>query len=269
MARFDFIEASAKGYEFVWNHHAYLARVAIPVVFINICCGLAIFLLQSDNVLHVGFVNLPSIVADSFLSISIIHYVLYRDPILSLRREPLPEDTRGILNFPRGSLSKMQAFKAGMAAYMLFFVISMVIRGVFTTTGADGDAALSVSDDGQQINAALVFFSLLIMLYILISLMKFTCLYIPIAMGLPIKSYLKKASGVGNGLRLLSVLLVCSLPLLVIAIGLMSLLSTDTSIGIILYAIIQSVLGVIILAVQSIALTYGIVQLYAADDIKK
>ena len=284
MASFDFIDASARGYAFIWEERGYLARVAIPVLFVKIVCLLCVFVLGlQDQFARQGFVLLPSHILEAVFVVGLIRYALYREAIFIWgKMVPVPPTDQKYEPY-KGVMSRKQCVQGGIVMYVLLMVIFLGMTSIAyestkgsvnmdvpqISVGPSEVAALPAPVEGNGLssltNAAVLFAIIATFVWVF----RFFWLYIPIAMGISLRGFLKRISGMQSSIFMIATALVCFLPLIVffmISMQIFSGIFADGSAGnILVRAILESVAGLTILSVQVVAMTYGFVEILSGD----
>ncbi len=271
MASFDFIDASVKGYEFVWNQRSYLARVALPVLFVKIACYLGIFVLGiPDDYLLQGLVLIPAFIVEALFCVGIIRYMLYGEPIFIWGKVVAMPEGEGDAAPYNGYYSRQQCYQGGIAMFLLIEILLMLSASLL-------NMPREVVDTGEAsvYPAGVYVLNIFIMFGILSAFVwgiRLVWLYIPIAMGIPLKAFLKLVKGFQFSFSAILVSLICFLPLLT-ALLLFILVSygvfgDNSANGIIVRYAVVSVVELIVVAIQTVAMVHGIRQI-VYRDIKK
>ena len=262
----------------------YLARVAIPVLFVKIVCLLCVFVLGlQDQFARQGFVLLPSHILEAVFVVGLIRYALYREAIFIWgKMVPVPPTDQKYEPY-KGVMSRKQCVQGGIVMYVLLMVIFLGMTSIAyeSTKGSvnmdvpqisvepSEVAALPAPVEGNGLssltNAAVLFAIIATFVWVF----RFFWLYIPIAMGISLRGFLKRISGMQSSIFMIATALVCFLPLIVffmISMQIFSGIFADGSAGnILVRAILESVAGLTILSVQVVAMTYGFVEILSGD----
>ncbi len=283
MASFDFIDISAKGYEFAWKNKSYLARVAIPVIFIKIVCLLAIFVLGAQEMyLRQGLISVPSFVIEAVFVIGLIRYIVYKEPILIWgKRVPAPE-YEGIPAVYNGVMLKKQSMQGGIAIYLLMCIIESAMSGwqqEFTAAKMLESQPEKLSPqlpmdvmDAQSISPVVSLFVMLLSLVIIIWTFRFFWLFIPVAMGYSFSDFLKRTFVFKTSISMIATWFVCSLPLILLYAIILQVFTGGFSEGsaesIIIQALLQTMAELAIIVVQVSAMTFGIVHILSSKPVR-
>ncbi len=286
MASFDFIDASSRGYAFIWKERGYLARVAIPVLFVKIVCLLCVFVLGfQEQFARQGFVLLPSHILEAVFVVGLIRYALYREAIFIWgKMVPVPSTDQKYEPY-KGEMSRKQCVQGGIVMYVLLMVIFLGVTSIAyeSTKGSmnmdvppisvessesSDAAALPASAEGNGLSSLVNAAVLFAIIATFVWAFRFFWLYIPIAMGVSLRGFLKRVSGMQISIFMIATALVCFLPLIVffmISMQMFSGVFADGSAGnILVRAILESVAGLTILSVQVVAMTYGFVEILSS-----
>ena len=285
MASFDFIDASSRGYAFIWEERGYLARVAIPVLFVKITCLLCVFVLGlQEQFARQGFVLLPSHILEAIFVVGLIRYALYREAIFIWgKMVPVPPTDQKYEPY-KGVMSRKQCVQGGIVMYVLLMVIFLGVTSIAyeSTKGSVNMDVPQISVEPSEVaalptpavegnglsslvNAAVLFAIIATFVWAF----RLFWLYIPIVMGISLRGFLKRISGMQSSIFMIATALVCFLPLIVffmISMQMFSGVFVDGSAGnILVRAILESVAGLTILSVQVVAMTYGFVEILSGD----
>lgn len=272
MASFDFIDAAVRGYDFVWQERKYLARAALPVIFVKVACLLAVFVLGlQENFARQGLVLMPGYVMEALFVVGLLRYALYREEIFIWGKPvPIPPSKEEYVSY-KGPMSRKQCVQGGFVMYMLLTVVllgfsaflydfarmnmqDMPVDSAPLPLPEAGDSSFSI------INTAV----LLIILVSSLWAFRIFWMYIPIIMGHSVQGFLKKISGIQSSVLMIATSLICFLPLVVVYMIVMQMFSgvfMDGSAGYILIrAVLEGSTGLVIISVQAVAMTYAFVE---------
>lgn len=262
MASFDFIEASAKGYSFTWQERGYLARVALPVLFVKTVCLLGVFVLGlQEQYVRQGLVLMPGHIVEAVFVVGLIRYALYREAMFIWGKSvPVPPTDEKYAPY-QGWLNRKQCVQGGIVMYVLLKVIIIGISaGILDNLVVPGGAMPMPADEPvlPPLLGAVVLFSLLIAFTWVFRLV---WLYIPIVMGIPLREFLKRISGLQSSVYMIATWLICFLPLIVVLVVGIQIFSGLLTNGSAAYILVRSMLEgaaeLVIISVQVVAMTYG------------
>lgn len=266
MASFDFIDAAARGYGFVWDKRRYLMRVAVPVIFVKVICLLSVFVLHAKEAfLMQGLIMLPGSVLEAVFIVGLIRFLAFKEPIyvwgnpVALHESDLKHEAFGLISFERTHF-----MQAGIAVYLLIKITATAFVGAL----AEHMMFLQETMPEPQPSDISPFVSAFAFLFIGMSfvwLFKLAWMYIPAALGIPLRRYLKAMPGLGVPFQMLVVYLICFLPIMTvfgIALNVFGALLSDGSAGfIVANAVLEAFTEVLMLSVQAVAMAYGIREL--------
>ncbi len=279
MASFDFIDAAARGYDFVWRERNYLARVAVPVIFVKVACLLGVFVLGlQDSYARQGLVLLPGYVMEALFVVGLIRYALYREGIF-IWGKPVPvPDTKEKYPSYRGPMSRKQCIQGGFAMYMLLTVILLGFsaylydfsRISMENMPEESSAPLPLDAANDPVISIASTAVLLIVLISSLWAFRLFWMYIPIIMGHSVQSLLKRLSGIQSSVYMLATSLICFLPLVVVFMVFMQVCLSvfmEGSAGYILIrALLEGAMGLVVVSVQAVAMTYAFVEVLSDKE---
>lgn len=262
MASFDFIDASAKGYEAIWFERSYLFRIAIPVFFVKTACILAIIVLGAETKFLIqGLISLPGNILEAIFIIGLIRFTLYREPIFIWGKAiPMP-DGKPLVESHFGWMDRLRSYKAAIILYLLIKVIQLGFSGSMMDMipGLEETVAQESPTPGLPplIGGVLMFAFLAMMVWIF----RLFFLFIPLAMGVEPLHFLKRISGFQISASMLATWFICFFPLFILFIGAMNILIIPFPQGgasyILIRAVVEGFAETVILSVQSVAMAFG------------
>jgi len=228
MASFDFIEASSKGYEFVWRHKSYLARLALPVLIMQFLCIFAVFLLGFESdFLKARLILMPSFFVEGFFFVGLVRFYLYREPIHMFgffrHIQPLPLDPvkERIPFVYTGEINAFDRIKAGVATYTLLIVLGILfIKGAMDINQMFGvppqvDESIQGPPNIPKPNILSFVLACLILGFSLWSI-RVAFLFIPVAIGYRVSSFFRCLKGMKTSVFIFATWIICYLPSIVI-----------------------------------------------------
>ncbi len=264
MASFDFIEASSRGYDFVWSNRGYLARVSFPVIFVKIACFLTVFVLGAQNMyLRQGLILMPGHVLEALLVVGVIRYILFAEPIHVWGNVVLPKKTKSLIAPYEGMMPKRQAIQAAIAMYLLLKVFETSVAGMIMDSGTLQNVGPDPEVD-LGVHPFVKAMSLLAMFGFLAWSFRLLWLYIPLAMGFSMRGFLKKVAGLQSSIFMIATWFVCFAPPIVFLVAIIQfsvgLFPVGSASYVILKAVLESCAEIILLSVQVAAMTHGFVE---------
>ncbi|HBR68922.1 MAG TPA: hypothetical protein DEA55_06060 [Rhodospirillaceae bacterium] len=198
MATFDFIEASSKGYKFLWEERHAIGRFGLIAAALKFVGFIAItYFGLEQNFLRHGLVLLPSFFAEGLLVMYAIRHALYNEDM------PFQPHART----SPASRDGMRLIWAGTIVYVLIWLTLSFFNGLaMMGTGAP---------DGGEVPPEPEFKVYLMLTWLLVCavwLFRFIWLYVPVAMGYSMRDYLRRIGGFRISLYMMGLWLVCYLP---------------------------------------------------------
>ncbi|OIN87769.1 MAG: hypothetical protein AUJ12_00595 [Alphaproteobacteria bacterium CG1_02_46_17] len=224
--QFNIMDAAGYGYYRVWVERAYLLRLALIPVFIKFACTIAIFALDLDeNPLRQGLVMLPATFAEGWVLAQFLRTLLMNErwPIM-LPQVPNPNIVRQLLNRARGIVASVLVYVLlGMLAYVTRYVMFEFLPSPEEIDSARTaiEQAKATESDAGSIKGALGLLATIPMALAFIGAIwtfRFMCLYIPFAVLMPVKDYMKALSGFMSSVYLIVLFLASMLPATFVAI---------------------------------------------------
>ncbi len=209
MATFDFVEAAAKGYKFLWDERRTIVRLGLPPALVKFVCLISITSFDlSQNFLRQGLVLLPSYFAEGWLLAHLIRLALYDERPFLLQS---PKDGKRDETLRR---ERPRAILSCIAVYVLIKLIVSFLSGLVLTGEAqeirEGIIKEAPEPTLQTFLIGMTGLALTIWLFRLI------WLYIPAAMGYPIAAFMRKIRGYITSVYMLGTWLICFLPVLLV-----------------------------------------------------
>jgi|GEM_PF-3071487 len=285
MASFDFIEASARGYEFSWNERSYLMRAAVPVILVKLVCILIIrFMHIEDQSLISGLVFMPAHVLEALFMVSVVRFIAFREPLFEFGRvmgaggesDISPEgkaamDDAGEKRTQSAPVfTGVKMFKAGVAMYLLIKIIQVGFVGAMLDYSKTLDPATQIPAPEQNVASALVFMAITgVMLWAF----RLMWLYIPVALGYSVRGVLTRIKGMMSSLNIFATWFVCYFPLVILVYGMFRISNfvvvPETAVQVFAHDIIRIFGETLIILVQVAAMTYGFIEVLTQHKKKK
>lgn len=242
---FNIMDAAGYGYYRVWVERDYLFRLALVPFLVKFACTVAIFALElDDNVLRQGLVMLPAMFAEGWVIAQFLRTLLMNErwPIVF----PKTPDLRlvdKLLSRARGIIASVLSYVLlGMLAYFLRYTLFEFLPSEQEITevqqgGADSDDLFIPRDGGAEsmgAGGAIGFVALLpAVLSIVVSvwLFRFMWIYIPLAVLMPLKGYVRALSGFMSSVYLLILFFSCMAPASFLAVMLIRVVYMATGTG--------------------------------------
>ncbi len=252
---FEVVEAAGYGYSTVWTHRKALIRLASLPFFIKIgSYALILFFGMEDNFLRHGLILLPSYFADGFMLAYVIRMVMGGYDL-------------------GGDFSQGQKYARDIMAATVVYVLIQLSLAFFVgsfLTGVTAGAELAETENSPATPPSLGSF-IGAMLFLAGTLWAFRLLwlYVPMAMGLSVKGFLRRISPYSSSFRLIGCWLMCFVPFAIGLLLMAQILSAvfpqqggEESQGFSLaFSLIQSAVEITISLVSSLAMAYGVKQI--------
>ncbi|MCB1783489.1 MAG: hypothetical protein KDI13_05785 [Alphaproteobacteria bacterium] len=275
MASFDLIEMATKGYDFTWKHRTYIARAAIPLIFLKIICELSIGVLGLEkNILRQELVMMPAYALEALFFCNLVRYALYREPIIMPGLVPVLPTVLEPPPVPyQGRLSRRLCLKAGIAFYLLFKILLIVLSW--------GNIALSEGHSpGDMPNyeiTPLVSFAMLMLiwalLWVFLWLIRMSWAFVAATLGYSVKIYFKHVFKVRVALSVVGLMLLCLVPFDVVfeftRESMVNFFEGHRAIQIIMSSVISTLGETLLTAISTIAMTYAIHTLLTKQEKEK
>ncbi len=205
MVSHDIVMASGLAYKKAWEERRYLLRLALVPMLIKIACYVAVIRLGWDDMfIRQAVVMLPAYLAEGWL---LAHFT--RLLFLGQRWPFMPTGDEAV---DRAALSdRMIGITGGAVTYAL---IRFLLAGVTALLQAGGDAAGVGSGAGGEPgpnDAAMLPIAIAAMVLMFWSF-RLLWLYIPAALGYPLRAFVKNLGGFRTSLPLIGAWMICVAP---------------------------------------------------------
>lgn len=268
--RIDLVDVIVTSAKDTLAHKDTLLRLAVFPVMVKLfaLCIVVAFGLQ-DNTLRQGLVFIPAYFVEGWFVAVAIRMVMFKEqwPFF------LTGDAQQDLTLLR---RRRTAIQASGILYTLFRLISVVFVSFMLTQAAFQDAGVAtqgvspdtvpqIADQTASLPFFVSFIAAMLALFATLWSYRYFCMYVPAAMGVPIKTYLKACFGLGSSLQFLFVTFFCFIPVFIVFSFLHSFaasffpgaeLTAEFWLYSGVFALIQSVMEVIITLFTGVALAY-------------
>lgn len=240
-----------RGYKTGWEQRAGIAPLCITPLLVKLgCAALIIFLGLEENFLRQGLVLLPAYFAEGVL-ISYLVCMVVKGQVIS------------------GDLKTVKPYQNDIMAGVLVYVLMKLVLSFVAASLLNG--AIAAQEQGTvdtPETSGSAFMAVIFLIVFSIWAFRFMWLYIPVVMGVPVLSFLRRVRSFSSSFPMLGCWFMCFIP-----IGIVMLLVSKILLGIfpqgdelsqefsLLLTIVQSVLELVIAIVSSIAMTYGFQQI--------
>ncbi len=202
MAAFDFIDAAGHGYKTIWKERSYLMGLAALPILVSLLCHLALMLSGWDQyIFRQALVLLPSFFANGWM-VSHLSRLIFLGQRWPFR--PSGNETKDI--------AALEDRARGIVSGTLTFVLIN-----FIMIGAIGFYQLLTKDytppPGGPENLPLIYYiSAIGMMLALIWLFRLVWLYIPVAIGYPLRRFMRDISGIATSFYLVATWIIGYIP---------------------------------------------------------
>lgn len=256
---FDFIEASLRGYTFLWHERSVLLRAALPWLFVKLLCVAVIYLLgvEGKNLLG-GLVSAPASIVGALYIISVVHFVAFGTSPLDYRSVWVGENA--------------QKFKAGVLLYLLIKTVQMAFVGSMLDSPLspliDNSVELVPAPNSEP--TVLSMFTLFVVMGGMIWAIRLVWLYIPVALGSSIPGFLSRVRGMRVSWGIFSAWFMCYFPLVLLFAGVFILsnafLASDSMPQVFVHEIIRNISEIVLISVQAVVMTYGFIGVLSGNS---
>ena len=208
MASYDFIDATNRGYGFVWKNRMLILKLAAFPFVVKFVCLLAISAFGLDNnFLRAGLLQLPAMFIEGWLIANILRLAFFNDIGANLTGDP-ERDQKALYN-------KTRDLMAGTIVYVLLQLTGFAMIGAI---GVDPEMMAQQQQSAPEREPSMqMFIVAMLVLTALLWMLRVYFLYIPVMLGYSMKEYFRKMAGLGSSFYLLAGWLMCYLPLILLA----------------------------------------------------
>ena len=266
MASFDFVEASSKGYAFLWNERAVIARLAVVPALLKLTGFIIILSFEfGDNFLRQGLVLVPSYFAEGWLVAQMIRLAVFNE------RGQAP-----LAGKPEADRKSIEARSRALAAGTIIYVLTKLLLAGFTGMLMMSETFRQAQTGTGGLSSSGALISALALLAFIIWAFRLVWLYVPAVMGYSLTGFLVRIKAYTTSFYMLGAWLLCFVPPVLALMLSLEMLATvfppggDDAAGAYTYgaAAIQSVLEVIIAVTSGVAMAYGIRSIYGEKSSK-
>lgn len=214
--RTDIIDIAARGYMSVWEHRKTLAQMALfPMMVKCLTVAVVVILGLQENLLRQGLLYIPSFFVEGWFIAAALRLVFYHEAWPSFLTGDAKEDAARIAQ-------RRKAIQACGILYTLLRLVSVLSVAMFVeyagdpATGTEGLAAgAPAPEDIPFIVSVVAFAGATMLLMGSIWAYRYFCLYVPVALGRSIKSFLKAAFGFKASFHMIFISMLCFMPFFV------------------------------------------------------
>lgn len=209
MAKFDFVEAAASGYRYVWMERRRLLPLALLPFFVKMGTYAAIYLMDiGDNVLRQGLLLLPAHLMEGFVVVLAIRMALFGeryDTLFAGKEQNIyPEDQR-------------RAIMAGVVVYLITkLAVSLFAGGTMIAQAYETSTVLpkpAPKPEGE------LYVTMIMLMIVGVWGFRFFWLYVPAAMGISSKDFLYRIRGFMTSIYIAGFWMLCFVPMAVLLIA--------------------------------------------------
>jgi hypothetical protein len=215
---FDIMDSAGYGYYRVWTERAYLLKLAIVPLLIKFTCMVVVMVMELDNnILRQGLVLLPADLAQGWVLSQFLRTLLMGERWPTVLPETMDERILDRL------LLRARGIVAGTLSYVLIAMVGYIIRYlVFGVVMGDAPVteegianALSADDNATDAANAvplnpIYFIPLAAFIVAMFWGFRLMWVYIPFAVLMPLRDYLRALGGMMASLKMIALLL-CSM----------------------------------------------------------
>jgi len=245
-ANFDFVGVSNQAYRTVWTNRMSLLKIAgLPLMIKFGCLAAILFLGFEGQVLRHGLVMLPAYFAEGFLIAYIIRTVHAGGD--------LSADVRQAQNY----------YNDVIAAMIVFVLIQLTVAFVV------GNTLSAIPSDPSQIQqpepSVEGFMVAMMAITFMIWAFRFAWFYVPVAMGISLKSFMERIASFSSSFPILGCWLLCFMPLALlmtivsraVLIGFPHVEGADNTLSSLMLFCVQGGFEMAINVIAGIAMSYG------------
>jgi hypothetical protein len=264
MAKFNFVDAAAKGYKFIWNERRMLLHYGFWPLILKISSFSVIAALGYEkNLLRQGLILLPAYFLEAWLVAIAVRFALFGE------RSPEPLNAASGTNTPQAREAR-RAIMAGVLIYLMIKLFSSFTGGIIMDITADAPKEPSPVTAGM-------YFAMLVVTAIMVWAFRFFWIYVPAMMGMRISHFLRLIQGFNSSLYIIGLWMICVMPALLILLAgskiLMLLFPGTSGMGPVIYmqlfAALQAFVEMIVALASSVAFGYAIMDMISSKNSKQ
>lgn len=221
MASFDVIDAAGKGYALAWQERKYLLRLAAGPLLIKLTCYTTVVALGWElDFLRQALVMLPSYFADGWMLAHLVRLVF-----LNQRWPFRPSGDRD------NDIAQLQDRAQGIMAGMVSFVLIKFLLAGFTHLAYRASVFDPASGGAAPEPSLFMALAGIVAIFALLWAFRLIWLYIPAAVGYPLRRFLKEISGYMTSIYMAGVWFICFVPAAVLFTLLVSVFLAPLGVG--------------------------------------
>ncbi len=261
MAKFDFVEAAASGYRYVWMERRRLLPLVMLPFFVKMGTYAAIYMMDiGDNVLRQGLLLLPAHLIEGFVIVLAIRMAMFGE-----RYDTLFAGKGGQGIYPE---DRRRAIMAGVVIYLIIkLAVSLFAGGTMIAQAYETSTVLPKPAPKPQ---GEIYVTMIMLMMVGVWAFRFFWLYVPAAMGISPKDFLYRIKGFMTSIYIAGFWMLCFVPMAVLLIATAKMLmgifpGPEVGVASPVYSMIMAVVQPVIELI--IALTSGVGMGYAVRAI--
>lgn len=216
--KIDVVDATIKAFSAVWEErHALLSLATFPIVIKALTYMLVVVMGLQDDLLRQGLYFIPSFFVEGWFIAAALRLVLYKERWPFFLTGDAQRDNKMIR-------ARRTAIQGCGILYTLLRLISVVavalaasdIAGDYQTLEEGSRAAEQAAPDMPFALSLVAFIAATALLVGSIWAYRYFCLYVPVALGIGIKTFLKSVWGFKSSFQFIFVSLLCFVPFFVV-----------------------------------------------------
>lgn len=255
--KFDFVEAAAQAYKFVWDKKAILAQLALVPFLIKAVSFIIIVILGLEsNYLRSGLILLPSYAAEGWLAAQAIRLAIMLQP-QRFAQVPLQN---ALFDGPGGYRSTL------LAATILYALIKLTTAFMAGLVGTleNVQPADTVPYQISPVAGFIVAFGALVFM---VWAFRYVWLYVPVAMGYGLGEFLRRIRSFMLSFYMISLWLICFIPMVLmllivseVMLTLFPMISDTEHSAAFTYAMVfvQSGIEILVSIIASVAMAFAV-----------
>lgn len=255
MAKFDFIEAAALGYQFVWQQRFNLLPLAVLPLAVKTGSYAALYLLGlEDNVLRQGLILLPAYMIEGFVIAIVIRMAIFGETYSDLFKSGPPKPI-----YPEST-------RRAIMACVVIYVLTMLVYSFFTG-GAAVAKAYETSTLPKPPPGGDVYFMAFMIMVFLIWAFRFWWLFVPAAMDIPIREFLWRIKPYMVSVYMVGLWMLCVVPPAFLLVSIAEILQflfpgpnadTRSSVYSIILLVVQPAVELLAALTSSVGMAYAV-----------
>ena len=256
---FDLIEAVGRGYQFFWAQRMSILKIAVFPLLIGLACYAVLTLLElPETDLRQFIIMLPSYFAEGWMVVFLVRAVF-------IDGDYKPH-AKGFLRADRNMQAGILLY--ALTKYILFGGVAVLLHYFGDVLEMLNEQATPDPDTSLKISIGIIAGAV-----VSISLFRFLWLYIPVAVGISLRRYVRAAAKSSTALQMFGIWLLCFFPFAITFLMLGSVILSpfqdqdDLPLTIeIIVITIQMIFKIMINVATTVCMAYGIKSLMSDDS---